>query len=146
MADTTTTSNVDESCLVNEKKCSVIHLLPCNIHHDGPAPVKNYFQTQHLDKGQSSNNKYSVANFRGRRIEGLTVSLPPSTVGCVVHTNRSDNSLEVHSTFNSFTVWDHDNAPSEEVIGKSMEYFDIANIVSKFIYNVLMKCCCYMTH
>lgn len=129
MADSNTSS---QSCLVSEKKSSVIHLLPCNIHHDGPAPVQNYFQTQPIVKGQSSDKQHSIANFRGRLLEGLTVDLPQSTVGCVIHTNRGDNSLEVHSTFKSMTIWEHDTTPSDDVMDKSMEYIDIANIVSDF--------------
>lgn len=117
------------SRLIYERKPSVIHLLPCNIHHDGPAPVQNYFQTTQVSKTQSSDKEHLLANFRGRRIEGLPVQLPETTVGCVVHTCQGDNQIEVHSIFNSLTVWEHDQPPSEEVLGQSMEYFDMANIV-----------------
>ena len=129
-SDTSTTSMEDTTCLVNDPKSSIVHLLPCNIHHDGPAPVKNYFQTKHVTKKQNTNKEYLVSNFRGRRLEGLNVPLPPSTVGCIVHTNRTDKNLEVHSTFNSLTVWEHDHVPSEEVMNNSLDYFEIANIVS----------------
>lgn len=134
MADSDTISVVAHSsntspCLVNEKKESSVHLLPCTIYHDGPAPIQNYFQTEQVTKDQSSDKEYLVANFRGRRLEGLPVTLPENTIGCVVHTNRTDKSLEVHSTFKSLTVWEHDQLPSKEVMDKSMEYFDIANIV-----------------
>jgi hypothetical protein len=48
-------SSSTSCCLVNEKKLSVIQLLPCNIHHDGPAPIQNYFQTRQIGKDQTSN-------------------------------------------------------------------------------------------
>jgi hypothetical protein len=142
MADNETITSLSgsssTSCLVNEKKLSVIHLLPCNIHHDGPAPIQNYFQTRQISKDQSSNKEYFVANFRGRRIEGLAVQLPENTVGCVVHTNRTDKQIEVHSTFDHLTVWEHDQIPSENVMDQSLEYFDMANIVSTT--TLLLRC------
>ena len=121
------------SCLGNEKKSSVLHLLPCNIHHDGPAPVTTYFHVKHVTKTETSDKEYYISNFRGRRLEGVNIQLPNNTVGYIVHANRSQNSLEVHSSFDSFTVWEHDHVPPEDVLDKSLEYFDIADIVS---------CCC----
>ena len=50
-----------------------VHSLPCHIHHDGPAAVKNYFRPQ--QKTQDNGPTTWHAAFRGVELEGTPVEL-----------------------------------------------------------------------
>lgn len=60
-----------------------VHCLPCRIHFDGKAPVKNYFRPEALTDSDhvqdvtklSSKKRVLRAEFRGIQLQGETFSL-----------------------------------------------------------------------
>jgi hypothetical protein len=103
---------------------SEVHLLPCNIHYDGPAPVESYFHPK-----QSSSAELT-ANFRGRRLVGEIVELPSNIEGTILEVISKDN-VVVHSSFNQIHLWDHDLKPDARLIGESFDWFELADAVSR---------------
>jgi hypothetical protein len=101
---------------------SDVHLLPCNIHYDGPAPVESYFHPKHGQNGEL------VANFRGRKLVGEVVDLPEKTKGSVIEIASKDN-VVMHTSFRQIHVWEHDLKPDPRLIAESFDWLDIADAV-----------------
>ncbi|KAK4140842.1 ribonuclease H2 non-catalytic subunit-domain-containing protein [Dichotomopilus funicola] len=106
------------------------HLLPCRIHHDGPAePARAFWDPKPSEDGSSQ-----TAYFRGRKLHGTTVNLPPDYRGIVAVTSAaaapkdgepevidleapdSDNiglpqgTLQTQAEFDEMVVWGHETA------------------------------------
>ncbi|KAG2174510.1 hypothetical protein INT44_006773 [Umbelopsis vinacea] len=123
-----------------QKQPQTVHLLPCQIDHNGPAQVSTYFvQTDGVDPLNGGPCK--VAAFRGRQLFGVTNRLPSElkgmgffafqamsismiftkapVVGHVYSERRHSDDMEDETTanhgcieiFDEFTVWKHDHAP-----------------------------------
>eukprot|EP01083_Nonionella_stella_P091328 255352_1 len=147
-----------ESTPVNELKCvdEHLHLLPCEVQHNGPAKVDSYFKSQSAgkqlnrggihgsfetvsDKKEESSNvakqEVSRVMFRGHELLGGTVDLPSSTRGFVLKESGSclddDNTTwKVSHKFSKFTVWNRDSFSDRKVVGETIdEWFDIAHAV-----------------
>ncbi len=114
---------------------SEIHLLPCNIHYDGPESVSNYFRpspslslSPSLSGGTGTGTEL-LSNFRGRRLVGRVVSLPEHTAGVVMEVVNKET-IRTHQSFSHFTVWEHDIQPDTRVIQDALDWIDIADAVS----------------
>lgn len=107
-----------------EKLSSEVHFLPCNILYDGPAPVESYFHPKH-----DQTTGELIANFRGRKLVGEVVELPPNTEGTVVEVTSRDK-LVMHTSFRQIHVWEHDLKPDPQLIAESFDWLDIADAVS----------------
>ena|SRR5437667_11413117 len=59
-----------------EKEVAV-HVLPCHIAYDGPSKVSHHFKP----RVDPANQTISVCCFRGRKLCGRTISLPPNYFG-----------------------------------------------------------------
>jgi hypothetical protein len=103
-------------------KESTVHFMPCIIEYDGPAPVESYFSI-------SETSGKLVSNFRGRRLVGQQVDLPPLCAGLIIEPSKK-SSVTIHGTFSKMFVWDHDVIPHEEALSSSIEWLKIAHIVS----------------
>ncbi|XP_038620800.1 ribonuclease H2 subunit C [Tachyglossus aculeatus] len=92
-----------------------LHLLPCEIQHDGPAAVSRFFSP-----AVRSTPKGPVVSFRGRSLQGEEVRLPPGYVGLVLREAERPPGQEeertVHATtaFGSFTAWGLETAPGPD--------------------------------
>ncbi|KAJ0016414.1 hypothetical protein Pint_11642 [Pistacia integerrima] len=74
-------NNGDESLAVNLS--GQVHQLPCCIKYDGPCPVSHYFRPKSTGI-EVDGLKVEEAHFRGRKLQGVTISLPDgySVIAC----------------------------------------------------------------
>ena len=115
---------------------SELHLLPCNIEYDGPAPVKSYFVQK------SGKNGEKIAYLRGHELVGEVVDVSKDWVGVLAAkaSNKSDLDSEhnqnkgnneillmAEGKFDSFTIWQHDAAPNKAQIEELLEWKEVAN-------------------
>eukprot|EP00559_Dactyliosolen_fragilissimus_P009098 CAMPEP_0184872618 /NCGR_PEP_ID=MMETSP0580-20130426/41395_1 /TAXON_ID=1118495 /ORGANISM="Dactyliosolen fragilissimus" /LENGTH=159 /DNA_ID=CAMNT_0027375449 /DNA_START=74 /DNA_END=553 /DNA_ORIENTATION=- len=113
------------------------HWLPCQINHDGIAPVSTYFCQEEVkmcevndeenlkqnieakycspDEGARGNTVSIGASFRGRGLLATEPSkLPPNILGCVMKIQKEDSNrdspsrIEFTDTFDTITEWKHD--------------------------------------
>lgn len=132
------------------------NLLPCNIRHNGPAPISS----RHWPVS-SSNDGSRTAYFRGRKLAGKEVKLPAHYQGLIlqptdeiIHLSPEsvvqqeeqgeDNEtvpqltakvLEQTGVFESMTIWAHESLPSEDDdhIRAIQEWISFAESVSQRI-------------
>ncbi|XP_030511585.1 uncharacterized protein LOC115726021 isoform X1 [Rhodamnia argentea] len=57
------------------------HLLPCTIKYDGPCSVSQYFKPRPTGM-EADGLAVQEAYFRGRKLQGAAVPLPPGYSGC----------------------------------------------------------------
>lgn len=111
-----------------------MHMLPCSIQHNGPAPVSQFFQPSAKvfsaeDEAADAEVQVKEAAFRGRRLLGATVTVPPGFIGIVLESHQdqehretpgdgngtalpTENGWTVQSTFDAVTYWNHGTPPS----------------------------------
>ncbi|XP_020824049.1 ribonuclease H2 subunit C [Phascolarctos cinereus] len=81
-----------------------LHLLPCEIQHNGPAAVSRFFSPA-IRPGSSG----PVVSFRGRSLHGEEVTLPSGYMGLVLREDKSegpeDRTVQAIGTFSCFTLW-----------------------------------------
>lgn len=120
---------------------SVIHLLPCSIEYDGPAPVSSYF---HITAGVNNNPSNLQARFRGRALQGRMQELPNSVLGInAIQKMRSLESLdketiwEAEGTFDRLSIWQHDIPPDLSQFQDYLNWFEISKSVSEYSLHVV---------
>ncbi|XP_033853445.3 ribonuclease H2 subunit C isoform X1 [Acipenser ruthenus] len=92
-----------------------VHLLPCEIEHDGPANVGRYFSP-----AVKETKSEMIVSFRGRGLKGQEVSVPQGYSGMVLKEDHKpvsedeDRSLRVRSTFSTLTCWNLETPPSSD--------------------------------
>ncbi|XP_069500920.1 ribonuclease H2 subunit C isoform X2 [Ambystoma mexicanum] len=105
---------VDISSL-REASLDPVHLLPCEIEHDGSANVDNYFSPA-IRKHPTE----KVVSFRGRCLRGQEVTVPDGYIGLVLKedhkpcSEEDDRCVRVKSTFTAFTSWNLETPPSSD--------------------------------
>ncbi|MBN3295380.1 RNH2C Ribonuclease, partial [Amia calva] len=109
-----------------------IHLLPCEIEHDGQASVSRYF-TPAIRESKSEMN----TTFRGRGLKGQEVRCPPGYSGLVFKedhkpvSEEEERSLRVRSVFSKITYWNLETPPSsDDGVVMAMSWPAIAEAVS----------------
>ena len=125
------------SCSMSSGEISSVHLLPCKIAYDGPAPVSSFFTVQTNDK------EGHTAYLRGRELKGTTVDLGETCVGVITVeaalessenlSASSGNDIEkpskvwqCDSQFNSINIWQHDISPDTHQVEDALAWFDLA--------------------
>ncbi|XP_075692998.1 ribonuclease H2 subunit C [Rhinoderma darwinii] len=108
-----------------------LHLLPCQIQSQGTAKVGEYFSPAVREEPGGKE-----VSFRGRMLRGQEVSLPAGFMGIVLKENpkpcseEEDRCLNVRSTFQSFTQWNLEIAPSaDDVLVMSLAWPKIASAI-----------------
>ncbi|KAL2077390.1 hypothetical protein ACEWY4_026894 [Coilia grayii] len=92
-----------------------VHLLPCEIEHDGPAEVSRYFTAAIKDRKHEL-----TVSFRGRGFKGQEVICPQGYTGLVlkqVHkpsSDQEDGVVKVSSVFHNLTYWNLETPPSSD--------------------------------
>ncbi|MGH0151055.1 UNVERIFIED_CONTAM: hypothetical protein FKN15_053428 [Acipenser sinensis] len=92
-----------------------VHLLPCEIEHNGPASVGRYFSP-----AVKETKSEMIVSFRGRGLKGQEVSVPQGYSGMVLKEDHKpvsedeDRSLRVRSTFSTLTCWNLETPPSSD--------------------------------
>ena len=114
------------SAIANNNQDSTIHLLPCTIDFNGPAPVSSYFRIK-------SEQGVLTSHFRGRKLRGIKVPLPEATTGvCVTKVFNSETQKpewEITEKFNAITDWQHDTTPSTNHLEEYFDWFELAESV-----------------
>ncbi|MCI4379891.1 hypothetical protein PGIGA_G00233720 [Pangasianodon gigas] len=100
---------------VNQEHKSNIHLLPCDIEHDGAAQVAEYFTPTVKDKKHEK-----TVSFRGRGLKGQEVTHPQGYTGLVLKevqrpaSDQEDRMVKVSSVFPNFTYWNLETPPTSD--------------------------------
>lgn len=104
-----------------------VHLLPCQIHWNGPADVSKYFHVRSMP-----DNSTYYATFRGRGLEGRPFILPSSYEGAV-YDSDGHISYEFESSLNDNLT--DSIVDSNETIGPIKKWYQIGNFSSFNIWN-----------
>ncbi|XP_041568027.2 ribonuclease H2 subunit C [Taeniopygia guttata] len=87
-----------------------VQLLPCRVQHDGPAPVAAFLRARPGPGGEL------WASFRGRRLGGRELPLPPGYSGVVLRGGEPGDPqagwVTLTGTFGAITDWGGDAAPA----------------------------------
>ncbi|KTW27337.1 hypothetical protein T552_02320 [Pneumocystis carinii B80] len=138
---------------------SKVHLLPCQIHWDGPADVSKYFNIRSMP-----DNSTYYATFRGHGLEGNSFILPSTYEGVIYDTddhvsqdfeqlnddccinNTCLNNITVPTkkwhqigSFSAFNIWKQiPNYDSEfrTCIRTLKEWINLANIVNLQFFSI----------
>ncbi|KAH6764843.1 ribonuclease H2 subunit C-like protein [Perilla frutescens var. frutescens] len=118
-----------------------VHQLPCCIKHDGPTPVSHYFKPKPTEM-EVDGLKVEEAYFRGRKLQGTTVSLPHGYSGFILGKKGRDQGTndpnshcwETTATFQDITVWNHDAIPSkDDALLRAFHWFTAANALHQTV-------------
>lgn len=113
---------------------SSVHMLPCNVSHDGPVDVKSFFQVR-------TTKSDLRAAFRGRELVGKEVKLPTGVLGInarqTAPAQKTEAAFECEGHFDSMTVWQHDVAPDLGSIQDCLDWFEICSKVSAMLVHII---------
>jgi len=108
--------NIEIASLPFAEESTVCHLMPCRVHSTGEANVGKYFTPYIQTLGE--NKEEFKGSFRGKPLNGKTVSVPQGYTGIVLKephqtsTEEQERKLKVTNKFDKFTYWNWDNPPS----------------------------------
>lgn len=120
-------SQVDLICKHIEKS---VHKLPCTIKYDGTAPVQEYF-TPTIEQDSSVENRLK-ATFRGRPLQGRSITLPKDTMGYVLQEEKkeSESKWKTVCAFDQFVNWCLDANPDfERNVNGAIEWLEISKAI-----------------
>ncbi|KAG1954384.1 ribonuclease H2 subunit C-like [Pimephales promelas] len=92
-----------------------IHLLPCEIEHDGPAEVFKFFNPT-----VKEHKHETTVSFRGRGLKGQELHCPQGYTGLVLKevqkpaSDQEDRIVKVSSVFHNFTYWNLETPPTSD--------------------------------
>ncbi|XP_062855978.1 ribonuclease H2 subunit C [Trichomycterus rosablanca] len=116
---------------LNNANQSSVHLLPCEIDHNGPAQVDSFF----TPTVKELKNEKTVS-FRGRGLKGQEVQLPQGYKGLVLTevqrplSDQEDRVVKVSSVFDQFTYWNLEILPtSDDKIVMAMAWSKLAEVI-----------------
>mmetsp|Transcript_55111 Transcript_55111/g.83395 ORF Transcript_55111/g.83395 Transcript_55111/m.83395 type:complete len:124 (-) Transcript_55111:9-380(-) len=102
-----------------------LHLLPCEIVHNGEAPVAEYFVQETINEGQVTSLR---THFRGRELLGSKVKLPECTKGFCG--TKTGDTIVLTKSFEEFTYWNREVNPStRDPINNWILWPEIANAI-----------------
>jgi ribonuclease H2 subunit C len=118
-----------------------VHLLPCGIKQNGAAAVSDYFKPK--DTGvEVEGIRVEEAFFRGRKLQGATISLPDGYRGYVLEKRSGGKDMKKlegevsnfksRAEFQNITYWNHDTTPSaEDPLPRCFHLLTVANAMHK---------------
>lgn len=105
-----------------------VHLMPCEVEHNGPAQVNQYFSATVKDCKHEQ-----TVSFRGRGLKGQEISCPPGFSGFVLKevnkpgSDEEDRTVRVSTVFDKLTYWNLETPPSsDDTIVMAMDWPDLA--------------------
>ncbi|KAJ7371132.1 Ribonuclease H2 subunit C [Desmophyllum pertusum] len=130
--------SISQAAISSCPESNRVHLMACEIEHDGEAPVSSYFDKTVREDGTSSGvqdgEKALSASFRGRDLKGCVVNLPAGYTGYVMKedkrpfTDEEDREMKATHKFSQFTYWNLETPPSNnDAITKAMQWINIAS-------------------
>lgn len=114
----------------SKKTASDIHLLPCTINYDGPAPINSFFQVTKAEK-----NEQLVSHFRGRELKGKEFKLKDGVIGLntiqvsEAAASNQETVWETAGVFDNIKVWDHDVEPNLVFMEECMDWFEVSQSI-----------------
>ncbi|POR33585.1 Uncharacterized protein TPAR_06217 [Tolypocladium paradoxum] len=126
---------------------AVPNLLPCRIHHTGPAdPVPPHWNPAQVAEGTTT----SVAYFRGRKLHAKTVALPDQCRGVLVERMPQEGgqkpseqdedavetgAMQITASFDNMVVWSHEavaDSASDPYIRSIEEWLQVAEQIHSY--------------
>ncbi|XP_063046827.1 ribonuclease H2 subunit C [Engraulis encrasicolus] len=108
-----------------------VHLLPCEIEHDGPAEVSSYFTAAIKDRKHEL-----TVSFRGRGFKGQEANCPQGYTGLVLKqvekpsSDQEDGVVKVSSVFHNLTYWNLETPPtSDDGVVMAMGWPELAEAI-----------------
>ncbi|XP_034399459.1 ribonuclease H2 subunit C [Cyclopterus lumpus] len=116
---------------VGEAQRVPVHLMPCEIEHNGPAQVSKYLTATTKDCKLEK-----AVSFRGRGLKGQEISCPQGYTGLVLKeinkssSDQEDRTLRVSSVFDKLTYWNLETPPnSDDSIVMAMDWPELAEAI-----------------
>ncbi|XP_061756181.1 ribonuclease H2 subunit C isoform X3 [Nerophis ophidion] len=134
-----------------------MHMIPCEIEHNGPAQVSQYFTAAVKDRKHGRlhflmsffQNCHLIINycmffpllektvsFRGRGLKGQELTCPQGYTGLVLKeinttgSDQEDRTLKVTSVFDKLTYWNLETPPnSDDAVVMAMDWPDLAEAI-----------------
>uniref|UniRef100_A0A3Q3EJH5 Ribonuclease H2, subunit C n=1 Tax=Labrus bergylta TaxID=56723 RepID=A0A3Q3EJH5_9LABR len=108
-----------------------VHLMPCEIEHEGPAQVSQY-----LTATTKNSKQEKTVSFRGRRLKGQELSCPQGFTGLVLKeinkpgSDQEDRTVKLSSVFDKLTYWNLETPPnSDDTVVMAMDWPELAEAV-----------------
>ncbi|XP_028271927.1 ribonuclease H2 subunit C [Parambassis ranga] len=116
---------------VDKAQQTPVHLMPCEIEHNGPAKVSQYFAATMKDHKHET-----TVSFRGRGLKGQELSCPQGYTGLVLKevnkpgSDQEDRTVKVSSVFNKLTYWNLETPPnSDDTVVMAMDWPELAEAI-----------------
>ncbi|KAM8910936.1 ribonuclease H2 subunit C isoform 2-T2 [Spinachia spinachia] len=118
MSRNTSVTRVDVSSVARAQRVPV-HLMPCEIEHDGPAHVSEYLTATIKDCKQEK-----TVSFRGRGLKGQELNCPQGYTGLVLKdVNKPSSDQEL-------TYWNLETPPnSDDAVVMAMDWPELAEAI-----------------
>ncbi|KAM4621598.1 ribonuclease H2 subunit C [Polymixia lowei] len=108
-----------------------VHLMPCEIEHNGPAQVSQYLAATTKDRKHET-----TVSFRGRGLRGQELSCPQGYTGLVLKevnktgSDQEDRTVKVTSVFEKLTYWNLETPPnSDDTVVMAMAWPELAEAI-----------------
>nr|XP_020491402.1 ribonuclease H2 subunit C [Labrus bergylta] len=108
-----------------------VHLMPCEIEHEGPAQVSQY-----LTATTKNSKQEKTVSFRGRRLKGQELSCPQGFTGLVLKeinkpgSDQEDRTVKLSSVFDKLTYWNLETPPnSDDTVVMAMDWPELAEAI-----------------
>ncbi|KAI3351655.1 hypothetical protein L3Q82_020504 [Scortum barcoo] len=135
MSCNTCVTRVQVSSVDQVQKASV-HLMPCEVEHDGQAQVSQYFAATTKDCKQEK-----TVSFRGRGLKGRELRCPQGYTGLVLKeinkpgSDQEDRTVRLTSVFDKLTYWNLETPPtSDDTVVMAMDWPELAEAVSYLLF------------
>ncbi|XP_046705339.1 ribonuclease H2 subunit C isoform X1 [Silurus meridionalis] len=116
---------------VDQQHQADIHLLPCDIEHDGLAHVDKFFTPTVKERKHEK-----TVSFRGRGLKGQEVTHPEGYTGLVLtevqkpSSDQEDRVVKVSTVFHNFTYWNLETPPtSDDRVVMAMAWPKLAEMI-----------------
>lgn len=120
-----------QSPSVGQTQRAPVHLLPCEIEHNGPAQISQYFTATVKDREHEQ-----TVSFRGRELKGQEISCPQGYTGLVLKevnrpgSDEEDRTVRISSVFDKLTYWNLETPPtSDDTIVIAMDWPDLSKAI-----------------
>ncbi|XP_077588823.1 ribonuclease H2 subunit C isoform X2 [Stigmatopora nigra] len=124
-----------------------LHLIPCEIEHNGPAHISQFFNAAIKDRKHEK-----TVSLRGRGLKGQEVNCPQGYTGMVLReinkpsSDQEDRTLTMSSLFDKVTYWNLETPPnSDDAVVMAMDWPELAEAVPILRMFMLSKMCPQLT-